>query len=213
VINFIFITIIFCIYHLSFNIKYLAFSIILHILIISIFEVLKSSQSPLKNISSSTLGLFWVGIFIGSMIPIRDMSPNGFKITLMMFLSIWICDTFAFVLGSHFGKKKLIPKISPNKTWVGAIAGFLGSFIVPIIFYIYYPIFGFDNFYEYLIFGFIFGFFGQFGDLIESALKRQANLKDTSNILQGHGGILDRFDSLGFVAPILFIILEIKNFI
>ena len=189
------------------------FLIIFHVLLIAITEIIKSSDSPLKNISSSVLGLIWIGIFIGTLIPIRNIAVDGFKITLMMFLSVWICDTFAFIAGSRFGNKKLIPKISPNKTWVGAIAGFIGSFIIPVIFYLYYPLSGLDRFYEYLIFGFIFGLFGQLGDLAESALKREAGIKDTSNILHGHGGILDRFDSLGFVAPILFVLLEFWNFI
>ena len=213
IINFIFISAIFFIFHLSISINYLMFLIIFHVLLIAIIEIIKSSDSPLKNISSSVLGLIWVGIFIGTLIPIRNIAVDGFKVTLMMFLSVWICDTFAFIAGSRFGDKKLIPKISPNKTWVGAIAGFIGSFIIPVIFYLYYPLSGLDRFYEYLIFGFIFGLFGQLGDLAESALKREAGIKDTSNILHGHGGILDRFDSLGFVAPILFVLLEFWNFI
>ena len=213
IINFIFISAIFFIFHLSISINYLMFLIIFHVLLIAIIEIIKSSDSPLKNISSSVLGLIWIGIFIGTLIPIRNIAVDGFKITLMMFLSVWICDTFAFIAGSRFGNKKLIPKISPNKTWVGAIAGFIGSFIIPVIFYLYYPLSGLDRFYEYLIFGFIFGLFGQLGDLAESALKREAGIKDTSNILHGHGGILDRFDSLGFVAPILFVLLEFWNFI
>ena len=213
IINFIFISAIFFIFHLSISVNYLMFLIIFHVLLIAITEIIKSSDSPLKNISSSVLGLIWIGIFIGTLIPIRNIAVDGFKITLMMFLSVWICDTFAFITGSRFGKKKLIPKISPNKTWVGAIAGFIGSFIIPVIFYLYYPLSGLDRFYEYLIFGFIFGLFGQLGDLAESALKREAGIKDTSNILHGHGGILDRFDSLGFVAPILFVLLEFWNFI
>ena len=213
VINFIFISAVFFTFHLFIDLDYLVFLIIFHVLLISIFEIVKSSRMPLKNISSSILGLIWLGVFVGTLIPIRNIPVDGFKITLMMFLSVWICDTFAFIAGSKFGKKKLVPKISPNKTWVGAIAGFVGSFIIPIIFYLYYPLSGLDKLYEYLVFGFIFGLFGQLGDLAESALKREAGIKDTSNILHGHGGILDRFDSLGFVSPILFILLDFWNFI
>jgi phosphatidate cytidylyltransferase len=183
VINFIFILGIFFIFHLSIDVKYLAFLLISHVLLISIFEVVKSSAKPLGNISASILGLIWIGVFIGTLIPIRDIPTDGFRITLMMFLSVWICDTFAFIAGSKFGKRKLIPKISPNKTWVGAMAGFIGSFIIPVVFYLYYPLSGLDKFYEYLVFGFIFGLFGQLGDLAESALKREAQIKDTSNIL------------------------------
>ena len=146
------------------------------------------------------------------MITIRHFDI-GFELTLMMFLSVWICDTFAFIFGSKYGKKKMIPRVSPNKSWLGSICGFSGSFIVPLIFYFCCPIEGFFIF-DYLICGLIFGLFGQLGDLFESLLKREANIKDTSNILHGHGGVLDRFDSLSFASPALFIFLSsIKGFI
>ena len=136
---------------------------------------------------------------------------QGFELTLMMFLSIWVCDTFAFIFGGKYGKKKLSP-LSPNKTWLGSICGFFGSLFIPIVFYLYSPISTFII-YDYLICGLIFGIFGQIGDLFESALKREANIKDTSNILHGHGGILDRFDSLSFASPVLFIFLSsVKGF-
>ena len=88
----------------------------------------------------------------------------------MMFLSIWLCDTFEFVFGSTYGVKKLIPLVSPNKTWFGSICGLLSSFIVPLIFYLYYPIVNI-NFSDYMIFGLIFGVLGQLGDLSISLLK------------------------------------------
>jgi len=109
-------------------------------------------------------------------------------------------------------EKKIIPRVSPNKTWLGSICGFIGSFIVPLIFHSYYPIEGFLLF-DYLLCGFIFGLFGQLGDLFESLLKREVNIKDTSNILHGHGGVLDRFDSLSFASPVLLIFLIIKYYI
>ena len=145
---------------------------------------------------------------IGSIILIRN-SDNGLSYTLMMFLSIWLCDTFAFVFGSAYGVKKLIPLVSPNKTWFGSICGLLSSFIVPLIFYLYYPIVNI-NFSDYMIFGLIFGVLGQLGDLSISLLKREAGIKDTSNILQGHGGVLDRFDSLSLAAPFMYGFLYFK---
>jgi len=184
--------------------------LIMHTLIVSIFYTLKAASNPLLKIASSVFGVLWIGIFISSMILIRNLNI-GFELTLMMFLSVWACDTFAFVFGSRFGQKKMIPKVSPNKTWFGAISGFLGGFIVPIVFYAFFSIKGFI-FFDYIICGLLFGFFSQLGDLFVSALKREANIKDTGNILNGHGGILDRFDSLSFVSPVLLIFLiQIKG--
>ena len=189
----------------------LLFVIIVHGLIISIFHILVLTKNSLLQISSSIFGVLWIGLFIGSMIVVRHLEA-GFQLTLMMFLSVWICDTFAFIFGSRYGEKKIIPRVSPNKTWLGSICGFIGSFIVPLIFHSYYPIEGFLLF-DYLLCGFIFGLFGQLGDLFESLLKREVKIKDTSNILHGHGGVLDRFDSLSFASPVLLIFLIIKYYI
>ena len=104
-----------------------------------------STFCSVSTISSSSAG----SDFIGAIILIRNFD-NGLSYTLMMFLSIWLCDTFAFVFGSAYGVKKLIPLVSPNKTWFGTICGFLSSFIVPMIFYIYYPI-AHLNFSDYII--------------------------------------------------------------
>ena len=205
-INFITITAIFLELHFNW-LKWSPLSILMiHALLISVIYTLRASQKSLLKISSSVFGVLWIGVFIGTMISIRNLE-FGFELILMMFLSVWACDTFAFIFGSHFGQKKLIPKVSPNKTWVGAICGFIGGFIVPIIFYLCLPIKGLSLI-DYFICGLLFGIFAQLGDLFVSGLKREANIKDTSDILHGHGGILDRFDSLSFVSPILFIFLS-----
>ena len=209
--NFISVSLIILSFHIKFSFEFLLLVILIHTFAVIISEILKSYSSPLNDISSSILGVIWVGLFIGSLLLIRNLD-YGFTLSLMMILSIWICDTFAFVFGASYGRKKMAPSISPNKTWLGTFAGFFGSFIVPILVYFYYPIIGFSIL-DYIIFGIIFGVLGQIGDLSISLLKRQANIKDTSNILKGHGGILDRFDSLGFASPIFYIILHIRNLI
>jgi len=139
---------------------------------------------------------------LGSLSELRNLPNIGFKITLALFLSIWICDTAAFIFGKKFGKKKIVPNVSPKKTWVGTIAGFIGSliFLIAINQVGYFP----ENIHiiDVVAIGIITGIFGQLGDWAESLLKREAGVKDTSNILAGHGGILDRFDSLTFAAPL-----------
>ena len=170
-----------------------------------IVEIFRKKETPLLNISILVFSFVWLGLMLGSLSELRNLPDIGFKITLALFLSVWICDTGAFLFGRKFGKKKILPDISPNKTWVGTIAGFISSMIFLLILNQsrYFP----DMFLliDIMILGLITGIFGQFGDWAESLLKREANVKDTSNILAGHGGILDRFDSLTFAAPLTLI--------
>ena len=112
------------------------------------------------------------------------------------------CDTFAFFFGTKFGKKKIWPSVSPNKSWVGSISGMLGSILFMVALYSNNIYEGWINLYQVIFLGIIFGGFSQLGDFSESLLKRQFGLKDTSDILRGHGGILDRFDSLSIASPL-----------
>ena len=124
--------------HLSLPMEYFLMLISGHLILNIIIEILCRSEKPTSNISYSLLGVIWIGFFIGSILLVRD-SSFGLILTLSMFLSIWLCDTFAFVFGSSYGKTKLLPSVSPNKTWLGAIFGFLASFIVPLIVYKFFP--------------------------------------------------------------------------
>ena len=170
-----------------------------------IVEIFRKKETPLLNISILVFSFVWLGLMLGSLSELRNLPDIGFKITLALFLSVWICDTGAFLFGKKFGKKKILPDISPNKTWVGTIAGFICS----VIFFLILNQFGYFpelfTLIDVLALGIIAGLFGQFGDWAESLLKREAGVKDTSNFLAGHGGILDRFDSLTFAAPLTLI--------
>mgnify|MGYP001158337745 FL=1 len=170
-----------------------------------IVEIFRKKETPLLNISILVFSFVWLGLMLGSLSELRNLPDIGFKITLALFLSVWICDTGAFFFGKKYGKKKILPDVSPKKTWMGTIAGFISSMIFLLILNQagYFP----DIFLlvDVVVLGLITGIFGQFGDWAESLLKREAGVKDTSNILAGHGGILDRFDSLTFAAPITLI--------
>ena len=170
-----------------------------------IVEIFRKKETPLLNISILVFSFVWLGLMLGSLSELRNLPDIGFKITLALFLSVWICDTGAFLFGKKFGKKKILPDISPNKTWVGTIAGFISSMIFLLILNQsgYFP--DIFSLIDVVVLGLITGIFGQFGDWAESLLKREANVKDTSNILAGHGGVLDRFDSLTFAAPLTLI--------
>ena len=170
-----------------------------------IIEIFRKKQTPLINVSSLVFAFIWLGLMLGSLSTLRNIPKIGFSITMALFLSIWICDTVAFWFGMKFGKRKILPKVSPNKTWIGSIYGLISSVIFMMFLYRFnyftYHVSHIDAF----ILGIITGFFGQLGDFAESLLKREANIKDTSNFLKGHGGILDRFDSLAFAAPLALI--------
>lgn len=121
----------------------------------------------------------------------------GACLVMMVFLCTWACDTSAYFLGRAFGKTKIAPNLSPNKTIEGSIAGLIGALIVAMIsgWVIHLP------WYHSLAMGVIFGVLSQLGDLSESAIKRELKIKDFGTLVPGHGGVLDRFDSLLFSGP------------
>ena len=170
-----------------------------------IIEVFRREEKPLLNISILVFAFVWLGIMLGSLSILRNLQDIGFRVTFALFLSVWICDTSAFYFGRKFGDRKIIPNVSPNKTLVGTITGFISSIIFMLILDRYDFFIGMITTADTIVIGIIAGGFGQVGDWAESLLKREAGLKDTSNILKGHGGILDRFDSLTFAAPLTLI--------
>jgi len=170
-----------------------------------IIEIFRRQEKPLLNISILVFSFVWLGIMLGSLSNLRNLPGIGFKVTFALFLSVWICDTSAFFFGKKFGERKILPNVSPNKTWVGTLAGFISSIIFMFILYQYDFFSGMVSTTDVIFIGIITGGFGQLGDWTESLLKREAGLKDTSNFLRGHGGILDRFDSLTFAAPLTLI--------
>ena len=127
-----------------------------------------------------------------------------------LFVLIWINDTFAYLIGKSFGKHKLLERISPKKT----IEGFVGGAVFTIIFSIFMAkYFIEDSIWEWIVISIIVAVFATLGDLVESKFKRSANVKDSGNIMPGHGGILDRLDSIIFVAPFVFLFYQIINYV
>ena len=176
-------------------------------LMIALSSIISRSKNKFKNLIYSILAFVWIGILFQGAILLRDLPEIGLKIVFCMFVSVWITDSFAFIFGSKFGKSKILPSISPNKTWVGFIAGYIACTIF------IYLLYKFDYFksnlylitiFDIIILGIISGIFGQFGDFFESYLKRTFSIKDSGTLLQGHGGFLDRFDSLLFVVPLFY---------
>ena len=173
------------------------------------FKLIKNKRY--FTILNILLGFVWISS-IAWLVPVYE--SLSYKFILVMFLAVWITDSFAFIMGRQFGKKKILPSVSPNKTWIGSISGLLSSMLFIFLIFYYYNIFPSNfTFLNILIIGFITGFFSQIGDFLESYFKRQLEIKDSSNLLLGHGGFLDRFDSLFIVSITMYMYLLINGFL
>lgn len=137
---------------------------------------------------------------------------EGMIMLLSIFVTIWLNDTGAYLVGSLIGKHKMIQRVSPNKTWEGTIGGALASLIVAAVFYALGYVGG-ASIVKVVGFVLLVVFFSTFGDLFESFLKRAYGVKDSGKILPGHGGILDRIDSLLFVAIPAYFYIKLVNLI
>jgi len=188
----------------------------------ALFLIIKGkTQGATFNLSISFLGFFYVAGLFSYLILLREMSPEFFpdrfaslttsyKIgglwIVYLLVCIWSCDTFAYFIGAPLGKHPLSSRISPKKTVEGFGGGILGA--IAAAFFSYFIFFSSAQLKDLLIVAAIVALAGQVGDLTESLFKRDAQLKDTSHIIPGHGGILDRFDSLLFVSPIVYYYLK-----
>jgi phosphatidate cytidylyltransferase len=186
--------------------------LIAFLIVLLIFELFRNNGSAIQNLGATLLGIFYLGIFGSTLIGIREFYPNidglyyqGGYLIISIFASIWICDSAAFFGGTAFGKHKLFPRVSPKKSWEGSIFGFVFAILAMIL--AKNLVLDFLSLKDALVMGFIVGTFGQIGDLAESLLKRDAGVKDSSNLIPGHGGIFDRFDSLFFSSPIIYLYL------
>ncbi|MEG2353256.1 MAG: phosphatidate cytidylyltransferase [Clostridium sp.] len=152
----------------------------------------------------TVVGFIYIAIFF-SFISLLEQKQYGDYLIWLIFIIAWLGDTSAYYSGRMFGKRKLAPKLSPHKTIEGSIGGLIGAIIGSLLFGSIISKFGVNiNIYHYAIIGLLGGVFGQIGDLVASAIKRYVKVKDYSNLIPGHGGILDRFDSILFVSVVVF---------
>jgi len=190
--------------------------IILVILALLLTELFRNKSSAINNLGSTMLGIFYIGFFAASILNIREFYSGsaftyaqGGYLILSILVSIWFCDSAAYFIGSAYGLHKLMPRVSPKKSWEGAVAGFIFAIVGLVVAKLL--VLDFLTMFQAIVIGIIVGVFGQIGDLIESLIKRDANVKDSSTIIPGHGGIFDRFDSLLFTAPIVYLYLRLIN--
>ena len=191
------------------------FSGLLVIMLLILFRHLNISE-PNSSLNSilTIAGIFYLSLFLSTLLKVRlqidswmGWDPSlmaGGKYFLLLWFGIWISDTAAYFGGKALGKHKLAPRTSPNKTVEGGVFGFIGGVIIV---YVLTPIMvpQLPQLHMWIT-ALIAGVVGQLGDLVESRFKRDAGVKDTSTILPGHGGFLDRFDSVIFVSPFVFLL-------
>jgi phosphatidate cytidylyltransferase len=159
-------------------------------------ELWRKKEQPLVNIGISIYGFLYVCMPLLLAIAIHLSDNNQFPLLAGMFILIWTNDTFAFLSGKFFGKTKLFERISPKKTWEGTIGGIIftlliGFWIISVLWIVPAAI---------------------YGDLLESLFKRSLGVKDSGNIMPGHGGILDRFDASFFAIPFFYVWNEIYQY-
>lgn len=208
---------------------------LLFVLVSTSVELFRNRGSALLNLSVTFLGVFYLGLCLGTAVGLREifsasefplsrifgvavldaaqqvqLTRWGGSMVMSVLVTIWLCDTAAYFGGRAMGRHKLFERVSPKKTWEGAVWGFAGavgamvaarSLALPFL-----------SVTDAIVLGAMVGTIGQIGDLVESLLKRDAGVKDSSALLPGHGGIFDRFDSLIFVSPALFLYLDFVVF-
>ncbi|MGA3013732.1 MAG: phosphatidate cytidylyltransferase [Bacteroidales bacterium] len=188
--------------------------LILPILFIpGIFELFRKIDNPLINAAVTIFGMIYVAIPLALLNMMND--PIGGTVfhhfpayLTAYFLLTWIYDTGAYLVGKNFGKHKFFERISPKKTWEGTIGGVVIALLAATG---YYFISEGILFIHILVLTLLIIIFGTFGDLAESLFKRSLNLKDSGNILPGHGGILDRFDTIFVSSPFVFLYFVLQN--
>lgn len=195
--------IVFNVYLVSNNYNYLPYGIILFIIIFSlyIYHLYNYEENKfIKNLSYQLFSVIYIGGGLSFAVFLRDLNLDPFINTSALWLVLiatWLTDSGAYFVGKKFGKKSMAPIISPNKTIAGAVGGVLTTalFIIAAAYFLEIL-----NIYC-IIFAFLFPVVAIMGDLFESCIKRNFDVKDTGTIIPGHGGILDRFDSFIFTAP------------
>lgn len=148
-------------------------------------------------------GIIYVGWLLSYLVALRGLDDGRNWIFFALFTT-FASDTAAFFTGRAIGRHKLAPHISPGKTWEGAIGGVLGAIIVSLFFVLPTPLILPLNWWQAIILGLLVSVFGQFGDLVESLFKRNMGAKDSGNLLPGHGGFLDRMDSVVFAGIVVY---------
>ncbi|MFV0521299.1 MAG: phosphatidate cytidylyltransferase [Mangrovibacterium sp.] len=196
----------------------ICFFLIFPILLITfVHELFANKQYPLQNIAFGLIAIVYITIpisltnYIVFSNPLKPLSvlTNQYtpKLFIIMMIIIWVYDSCAYLFGVKFGKRRLFERISPKKSWEGAIGGMISATIVAAVISFYSEI----SLLHWIIIGVCIVMSATLGDLTESLIKRQFGIKDSGTIFPGHGGLLDRFDSILFAIPVYVCLLELLN--
>lgn len=171
-----------------------------------------SPRARISDLALTAFGALYCGLMFSCLVLIRKGIPgiDGGVLVCAVVVSVWANDATAYLIGSLIGKHKMAPKVSPKKSWEGFFAGIVGSLVIWSIVPTFLPSIGYPS---ALAAGLLCGVIAVFGDFVESRIKRGAGVKDSGTIMPGHGGMLDRNDSLIFVAVIAFMVLKIEGVI
>ena len=195
-------------FYQSYLFTYLTFTILL--LALSITELSRGTkEQAINHIATTIFGAMYVGWLMSHLVLLRELPyamgqtySTGTGYALLPFVLTWSCDSMAYFFGIKFGKHKLLPRISPEKSWEGAIGGVVFAVVAGFVYQQIYA--HFLSWFDILVLGVSVGILAQVGDLVESLIKRDAHMKDAATTIPGHGGVLDRFDSLLFTAPMIY---------
>lgn len=178
--------------------------------LVFIIELFRNKPSPFINVAVTFLGILYISVPLSLInyivFPATNLYEYTYSVLLGYLVLIWTNDTSAYIFGMAIGRHKLFKRLSPKKTW----EGFIGGLIITIIVAILIPgLFSTLDRTDLVVFGCIISTIGVAGDLSESMLKRSMDIKDTGNILPGHGGVLDRIDSILLTSPLVFLYLAL----
>lgn len=165
--------------------------------------VIREPSSSLKDLGHLLIPIFYIPCLLNFQLLLREIGPEW---VIFLYGSVWVADSLAFYIGKGIGKRRLYKEVSPNKTLEGAVGSLIGGLIAAYLF----SLFLIDmKIGRVILTGLIIGLSAIIGDLIESMFKRDAGVKDSSNLIPGHGGILDKIDSSLFTGPILWLIMRV----
>ncbi len=195
--------------------------VVVVVLLIGLIPFEHEKEDPLVSLADTVFGAVYPTALLAFMLELRvargpDVGDReAFLLVLSVLLLIWATDIFAYYVGRTFGRRKLAPRVSPNKTWEGALGGVAGALVLAALLKVVsfgalgwpHAALGFLAWPHVAALGLICGALSQVGDLAESQLKRSVNVKDSGTILPGHGGLLDRFDTMIFAAPVVYLYL------